>query len=341
MSSMINRQVLLASRPEGVPKPENFAVSDSVVPSLRHGELLVENHYVSLDAGFRNWMNEGSGDDVLPAMEINHPVMGLTLGKVISTESPDYDVGEWLMVRRAWEEYSILDQSHFISRLPEKIVCPLSYYLGILGDTGLSAYFGLRDIGRPCSGETVLVSAAAGAVGNVAGQLSKIMGARAVGIVGSDAKCKRLVDELGFDAAVNYRSNNIDQQLKEACPEGVDVYFDNVGGGLLEIVLNNIAVGARIMLCGSITSYNAEAPISGPSNLFQLTSRQAIMQGFMTHLQEHRYSEARDEITSWLRTGEIKNVEYKLFGIENVGQAFCDLFRGKNFGKTIVALRDN
>ena len=204
----------------------------------------------------------------------------------------------------------------------------------------MSAYFGLLDVGKPQPGETVLVSAAAGAVGNVAGQLAKIQGARAVGLAGTDAKCERLVAELGFDAAINYRSADLADKLASACPDGIDVYFDSVGGPLLETVLNQIAVGARIVLCGAITAYNATEPMPGPSNLFQLTARQASMQGFMTHLQEHRYPQARAELTRWLQSGELKNVEYRLHGIDKVAQAFCDLFAGNNFGKTIVQLRE-
>lgn len=339
--AMLNKQVLLASRPDGYPVADNFRVAQTPVAAVGEGQFLLENHYVSLDAGFRNWMNADSGDDVLPAMALDAPVMGLTLGKVIETRHPEHPLGEWLMAREAWEEYSLTDGADFISRLPEALDCPLPHYLGVLGDTGLSAYFGLMDIGKPQPGETVLVSAAAGAVGNVAGQLARIMGARAVGIAGSDAKCARLVDELGFAAAVNYRGANVAADIAAACPDGVHVYFDSVGGPLLETVLNHIAVGARIVLCGAITAYNAKEPLPGPSNLFQLTACQALMQGFMTHLQEHRYPEARAALTGWLQSGELKNVEYRRHGIEEVGRAFCDLFAGNNFGKTIVQLRDD
>ena len=337
----INRQVVLARRPNGYPVPGDFRLEEAPLPAVGPGQFLLENHYVSLDAGFRNWMNEGSGDEVLPAMALDAPVMGLTLGRVAESRHPDYVVGEWLMARLCWEEYSVTDGGDFISRLPEPRDCPLSYYLGVLGDTGLSAYFGLLDIGRPAPGETVLVSAAAGAVGNVAGQLAKIHGARAVGIAGSPEKCARLVDELGFDAAVNYREEGLQGAIAAACPDGVHVYFDSVGGPLLETVIDNLAVGARIALCGAITAYNATEPLPGPSNLFQLTARQALMQGFMTHLQEHRYPEARAALTGWLQSGELKNVEYCLHGMERVGEAFCDLFAGNNLGKTVVQLRDD
>lgn len=338
--SAANRKVVLASRPSGYPVESNFRVEESQVPEVSVGEFLVRNAYVSLDAGFRNWMNEGSGDDVLPAMAIGAPVMGLTLGQVVASRNDAYREGEWLMARLAWEEYSLSDGADFISRLPEPRNWPLAHYLGVLGDTGLSAYFGLLDIGKPQPGETVLVSAAGGAVGNVVGQIARIQGARAVGIAGTDEKCERLVAELGFDAAVNHRSVDLAAEIAAACPEGVHVYFDSVGGPLLETVLAQIAEKARIVMCGAVTAYNAIDPSPGPNNLFRLVTRQALMQGYLTHLSEHRYTEARAVIAQWLSDGKLKNVEYRLQGIDQVGRAFCDLFDGRNFGKTIVQLHD-
>jgi NADPH-dependent curcumin reductase CurA len=336
----VNQQVVLASRPSGYPVEGNFRVESSPVPEVSDGEFLLRNAYVSLDAGFRNWMNEGSGDEVLPAMQVGAPVMGLVLGQVVETKNADYREGEWLMARLAWEEYSLSDGSDFFSRLPQAREYPLAHYLGVLGDTGLSAYFGLLDIGKPQPGETVLVSAAGGAVGNVVGQIARIQGARAVAIAGTDEKCERLIAELGFAAAVNHRSATLPEQIEAACPDGVHVYFDSVGGPLLETVLWQIAEGARIVMCGAVSSYNATEPLPGPSNLFQLVTRQALMQGYLTHLAEHRYAEARAVITGWLNEGKLKNVEYRLHGIDRVGRAFCDLFDGNNFGKTIVQLHD-
>jgi NADPH-dependent curcumin reductase CurA len=339
--SAANRQVVLASRPSGYPVESNFRVEMSAVPEVGAGEFLLRNAYVSLDAGFRNWMNEGSGDEVLPAMAVGAPVMGLTLGQVVKSRNDDYPEGEWLMARLAWEEYSLSNGGDFISRLPEPRTCPLAHYLGVLGDTGLSAYFGLLDIGKPQPGETVLVSAAGGAVGNVVGQIAAIHGARVVGLAGTDEKCQRLVDELGFDAAVNHRSADLPAEILAACPGGVDVYFDSVGGTLLETVLDQIAEGARIVMCGAVSAYNATGPLPGPDNLFQLVTRQALMQGYMTHFAEHRYPQARAVMTDWLNDGRLKNIEYRLQGIEQVGRAFCDLFDGNNFGKTIVQLYDD
>lgn len=335
------KHVVLASRPNGVPVPENFAVEDVQVGSPGKGQVLIENLYASLDAGFRHWMNEGSGDHILPAMELGEPVMGLTLGRVVASEHDDFAPGELLMSRLAWEEYSITDATDFLVRVPQDYDCPLSWHMGILGDTGMSAYFGLIDIGQPQPGETVLVSAAGGAVGSIAGQIAKIRGARTVGIAGGEEKCSRLVAELGYDHAVDRHAADIDAELARACPDGIDVYFDSVGGPLLEQVLGHIGVNARLALCGAVASYNSTEPLAGPGNLFELVTKQARMEGFMTHLLHDRYPEARQQLLDWTRSGQLTNVEYMLEGIDNVPVAFCDMFMGRNFGKTVVRLRED
>ena len=342
---MKNTQVVLAKRPIGLPRPSDFQVIVGKAPSISDGEFLIENLYISLDAGFRNWMSEGSGDDVLPAMQLGKAVTGLTLGRVVQSNHTTYSVGQLLMARLAWEEFSKSDGSDFLVPLdadaPEYRDYPLTYHLGILGDTGMSAYFGLQDIGRPQPGETVLISAAGGAVGSIAGQIAKLRGARTVGFAGSDAKCARLVDELGYDAAINHRSDDVPEQLAKACPNGVDVYFDNVGGALLEVVLDQITEGARIPFCGAVTAYNAKGKPYGPSNLFQLVVKSARLEGFMTHLRVDRYNEARNQLCRWLDSGQLKNVEYLHEGIESTGNAFCELFEGKNYGKSIVRVSDD
>jgi NADPH-dependent curcumin reductase CurA len=264
--------------------------------------------------------------------------MGLTLSRVEASEHPDFAPGDLLMARFAWEEYTVTDAGDFISRLPAEPEFPLSYYLGVLGDTGLSAYFGLTDYGAVKPGETVLVSAAAGAVGSVAGQIARHYGARTVGISSGADKCRRLLDELGYDAAVDRTAADVSAALRRACPDGVDVYFDNVGGTLLEPVLDQINEDARILLCGSVATYNAGEAPPGPRNLFQLTTKHAHMHGFMTHLQLPRYDAARAELGRWIEAGHLKVHEHRLHGIESVGRAFCDLFAGANFGKTLVEL---
>jgi NADPH-dependent curcumin reductase CurA len=337
-NEMQNRQVTLAKRPIGIPTVNDFGLIETEIPELEAGQFLLRNLYISLDAGFRNWMSEGSGDNILPAMPLDAPVMGLTLGRVVASRHDDFAEGQFLMARVAWEEYSISDGSDFLVPLESDLGHPKSYHLGILGDTGMSAYFGLTDIGRPQPGETVLISAAGGAVGSVAGQIANLAGARTIGLAGSDEKCERLKKELGYQHALNHRSPDLADQLAALCPDGIDVYFDSVGGPLLEIVLDHIAEGARIPFCGAITDYNAEEPIPGPSNLFQLVTKSALIKGYMTHELVDRYPEARGQLSQWIDSGEMRSVEYIHDGIENTGLAFSELFQGKNFGKSIVRL---
>ena len=338
MTTATYRRVVLAARPQGLPQERDFRVEEAPIPTVGPGQILCRNLALSLDAGFRNWMDEGSGDAVLPAMRLGAPVMGLALSRVVESRHPAHRVGDLLMARLAWEEMSLTDGSDFLVPVPPNPVYPLTYYLGVLGDTGLSAYFGLHDYGNVQPSETVLVSAAAGAVGSIAGQIAKLLGARAVGVTSGAEKCRRLVDELGYDAAIDRTESDVSAAIARACPRGIDVYFDNVGGPLLEVVLNHINVGARILMCGAVASYNASSPLPGPRNLFQIVTKQAHVHGFMTHLQAARYPAARAVLSDWIDAGKLRVVEYRLDGIERVGQAFCDLCRGTNFGKTVVTL---
>ena len=334
---MENTQVLLTRRPSGAPVAEDFEVRKTLVAQIASGEALIENHYVSLDAGFRNWMDEDSGDDVLPAMELGAPVMGLTVGRVIESKHPTLVKGQLVMGRLAWEAYSIA-RDDFLIVLEESAV-PLHYHLGILGDTGMSAYFGLNDIGKPTAQETVVISAAGGAVGYVAGQIAKIMGAkRVVGVTSSAIKGERLLTELNYDAFINHRSETIHEDIESACPQGIDVYFDNVGGPLLEVILDHINDRARIPFCGAVADYARLAP-QGPSNLFQLVTHSAKLEGFMTHLQADRYPEARQQLLEWIAQGQLKSVVAEYEGVEQCGVAFSNLFAGVNFGKSVVRVR--
>jgi NADPH-dependent curcumin reductase CurA len=337
VDALTNHQVVLRRRPNGAPVDADFAVVAKPLRPLGDREILVQNLYVSIDAGFRHWMDEGSGDHIMPAMALDAPVVGQTLGRVVESRHPDFVPGQHLRARLAWEEYSITDATDFLVVVPPEYDCPPNWHLGILGDTGMSAYFGITDIARPGPGETVVVSAAGGAVGSVAGQIARIHGATTVGIASGVEKCKRLIDELGYDAAVD-RTKNLDTQLSRACPNGVDVYFDSVGGPTLQDILARINAHARIVLCGAVASYNATEQIAGPTNLFQLVTKQARMEGFMTHLLHDRYPEARQQLLAWVQDGSLVNMEYTLDGIDNVAKAFCDLFAGRNFGKTIVRL---
>lgn len=335
-----NKSVVLKRRPVGEPVPDDFEVVRNNLGPTPASHVTVENLAISLDAGFRHWMNEGTGDHVLPSMRLGEPVIGLTLGRVIESRHGSFAVGDVIVSRLAWQEYSQFDgETHVVKiHVDESTSIDLGAHLGILGDTGLSAYFGLFDYGRPKPGETILISAAAGAVGNVAGQLGKIHGCRVIGIVGDDEKARYLTEQLGFDGCIN-RHQGVDRQLRELCPDGVDVYFDNVGGPILETVLDHIAFGARIVLCGAIATYNSTTALPGPSNLFALVTKQATMTGFLTHQSHDRYGEARSRMIEWMNAGLLHNVEHRLTGIESVGPAFCDMFAGRNLGKTLVELK--
>jgi NADPH-dependent curcumin reductase CurA len=329
--------VVLARRPAGNPVEADFAVMSESLPEIPDGCFLTRNDYVSLDAGFRNWMNEDSGDEILPAMPLQAPVMGLVLAEVLESKHPDYAVGDKLMARFAWQTHSLSDGTDFIARLPAELEFNPSAYMGVLGDTGMSAYFGITDIAQLTSEDTVLISGAGGAVGSIAGQIAKLMGARVIGIVGSEAKAEWIRNTLGYDAAV-VRSDDtsLSEAIQDACPNGVDVFFDNVGGQTLEAAITNMNHRGRLVLCGAISGYGVTP--HGPNNLFELITKELSVEGFMTHFRHERYDEAREQLSQWLREGVIQSPEHRLEGIENVGKAFADLFAGENFGKTIVAL---
>lgn len=316
--------------------PEDFRVVESEIPSPGPGEALLKNLYVSLDAGFRNWMDEGAGDDVLPAMQLDQPVMGLTAGRVVESNRSDLVADQVVIGRLSWEGYSIAGEGDLMVPIESQFDQPANLFLGILGDTGLSAYFGLTRVANLQTGETVLVSAAGGAVGNAAGQMAKQLGAgKVIGFAGSDDKCQWLEREVGYDATINYKTADVDEALSTLAPGGIDVYFDNVGGELLEPVLDHINYRARIPFCGAVADYAAEDGV-GPTNLFRLVANCAKLEGFMTHYWQDDYTRAREQLVTWLESGAIRNFETAYHGVENCGLAFSDMFAGKNMGKTIV-----
>ncbi len=339
MPPRVNRQVVLRARPDGAPRESDFECIESPLADLEDGQFLLRNQYISLDAGFRQWMNEGTGDGYLPAMELDEPVMGLVLGAVEESRNPAYSAGDLLMCRSRWEEYSIADGSDYMTRLEADPDISPSCYLGILGPTGLTAYFGLRDCGHVQQGDVALISTAAGAVGSAAAQIAKLQGARVVGMTSTDEKCRWLTGELGLDAAINYRADGgIEAGLAEHCPDGVDVYFDNVGGETLDTVLAHLRERARVVLSGSLATYNLTEPVPGPYNMFKLITQRATMKGFMVTDYVEEYPAALAELTEWLKSGRIMNAEEVAIGIENTGPAFCKMFAGGNRGKLVVRL---
>jgi len=335
-----NVQILLAARPRGIPRDSDFRTVTSPVPALQEGQFLVENEYLSMDAGFRQWMNEGTSDNYLQAMALDAPVMSITLGRIVDSRHPEYPVGTRLVGRHAWERYSVADGSDFETRLPAELPFPPSWYLGVLGTTGLTAYFGMVDVARVQPGDVVLVSAAAGAVGSVAGQIARVLGARTVGLTGADEKCRWLVQSLGYDAAVNYRRHaDLGAAILDASAGGIDVYFDNVGGRVLEAALGCMRVGARVVLCGAMENYVATEPVPGPANLFEAITKRATLKGFMFSDYVDEYPRAMAQIGEWLREGLIRSVEEVVDGIEHTPAAFRRLFEGANRGKLVVRVR--
>jgi NADPH-dependent curcumin reductase CurA len=335
-----NTAIVLARRPGGRLSVDDFRKVDLPVPVIGAGEMLVEHKVFSMDAGFRNWMNEGSGDGYLAAMPLGEPVMSLTLGTVVESRRPDFVAGDLFMGRLAWTHFSKAGPDDFVTRLPRDPRFPLSYYAGILGGTGMTAWFGVNDIARPRGGDIAVVSAAAGAVGIVAGQLLKAAGGYVIGISGNAHKCERLVREFGFDAAINHRDENLDEALARLCPDGMDIFFDNVGGRTLNTALHHLREFARVVLCGSVSTYESAdgLPVPGPDNLFEMVTKRVLLKGFMYTDEAGRYPEALAALEAGLANGSLRNAEYVLKGIESAPQAFCDMLAGKNLGKTLVAL---
>jgi len=339
MTTHQNRRVILRARPDGPPKESDFACDLAPIPEPGAGQFLIRNLFLSIDAGFRQWMNEGAGDGYMQAMTLGEPVVGLVVGEVAASRHPDHAVGDVVMGRTRWEEWSIADGTDYLAPVTPVPGVSLSHHLGALGPTGLTAYFGLRDVGQPRAGETVLVSTAAGAVGTVAAQIAKMRGCRVVGLASTEAKCEWLVRELGLDAAVPYRAPEIlDAGLARHCPDGIDVYFDNVGGRVLDAALARLAVGARVVMCGALAAYGGAEPPPGPVNLFKLVTQRATMRGFMVTDYVAEYPAAAAELAAWIASGRLRAVEELRHGIEATPGAFCDMFRGINRGKLVVRL---
>jgi hypothetical protein len=333
MTGSVNRQFRLAARPVGMVKASDFAYREEPVPTPGSGEALVRNLWLSLDPAMRGWMNEGKS--YIPPVAIGEVMRGGTVGEVRVSHNSAFPVGTLVTGMLGWQDYAVSDGKG-LHRVPEG--APLTAALGVLGATGLTAYFGLLDVGQPKAGETVVVSGAAGAVGSIVGQIAKLTGCRAVGIAGTDEKCRWLVNELGFDAAINYRTEDVADALKASCPKGVDVYFDNVGGDILDAVLRRINVRARIVICGAISQYNATGPVKGPSNILSLLVNRARMEGFIVFDYASRYREGAAALGRWLAEGKLKYAEDVVEGLENAPTALLRLFEGKNTGKLLVKI---
>lgn len=333
-----NTRITLHRYPVGAPLVSDFSIDHVTVPELQDGQFLIENLYLSMDAGFRQWMRQGSSDNYLTEMQLGAPVMSITLGRVHQSRNAAFPAGALVMGRNAWESFSVSDGSDFVVTLPAEVSFPLYYYAGLLGPTGLTAYFGLTDIGRAKAGETVLISAAAGAIGVAAGQIAKNLGCRVVGMTSSREKCDWLTSEVGYDAAISYRSAELDLDIRRICPDGVDVYFDNVGGPILDAAMANMAMYARVVLCGALAAYNEEKPVPGPYNMWNAITKRATLQGFMFSDYTDRYPAAFAQLQGWLEQDCLHSFDTITDGIENTAAAFCGMLTGANRGKAIVRL---
>jgi NADPH-dependent curcumin reductase CurA len=331
MSGTVNRQILLVNRPSGEPTESDFALREFPIPEPGPGQFLSRTIYLSLDPYMRGRMS-ARASYAKPA-ELGQVMVGGTVSQVIKSKHPGFVEGELVLGYNGWQEFAVSDGKGV--RKIDSHQGPISYFLGILGMPGMTAYVALLDIGRPMPGETVVVSAASGAVGSVVGQIAKITGCRAVGIAGSHEKCAYVVNDLGFDACINRRTEDLDKALANACPNGIDIYYDNVAGPVLEAVLRHINIGARIPLVGLISQYNAPQPPPGP-NLMPLLIKRALIQGFLVRDHEHRREAFLHDVSGWLREGKLKYKEDIVQGLENAPKAFLGLFEGKNFGKLIV-----
>lgn len=333
----INRQWRLKSRPVGMVSRENFEWTEEPVPPLKDGEFLVRNLYLSFDPTQRAWM---AGPTYLPEIGIGEVMRAGATGQVIESKNTGFKVGEMVSGGLGWQDYMVTDGKGMlpVQKVPPGIPLPMS--MSVVGLTGLTAYFGMLRVGQPKEGETVVVSGAAGATGSVAAQIAKLKGARVIGIAGGKEKCDWLLNEARLDAAIDYRTEDIAERTAELCPKGVNVFFDNVGGETLEIMLNNLALGGRIVLCGAISQYNDKEPPPGPSNYTQLIIKRGKMEGFLILDYAKDFVPAAMEVAQWVMQGKLKYQVDIQEGLENAPETFQRIFTGQNKGKQLLKIAD-
>jgi hypothetical protein len=332
-SMTTNRQITLVARPVGFPKETDFRLVEAPVPTPGPGQFLVRSLYLSVDPYMRGRMN--AAKSYAPPVELGGVMVGGVVGQVVESHHPRFAAGEIVEGYFGWQQYAVSDGAGV--RKVDPSLAPVSTALGVLGMPGLTAYFGLLEIGKPQPGETVVVSGAAGAVGSLVGQIAKIQGCHVVGIAGTDEKVRYVVEELGFDSAFNYKSaRNYRAKLKALCPQGIDVYFDNVGGAITDAVITLINVRARLVICGQISQYNLERPEMGPRWLWALIAKQARAEGFLVFQFADRFEEGIRQMAQWLKEGKLKYRENIIAGLENAPRAFIGMLTGENIGKQLV-----
>lgn len=336
MAGMENKQFVLVSRPAGMPSTENFKLVDAEVPQPKDGELLVRTLFLSVDPYMRARMNDRKS--YVDPFAVGEAITGGAIGEVVESRAAAFKPGDIVTGMLPWQLYSVAEASGLHQIDPA--LAPVTTALGVLGMPGLTAYFGLLDIGKPKEGETVVVSGAAGAVGTIVCQIAKIKGCRVAGIAGSDEKNQYLRDELGVDATVNYKTADLKQELRKACPDGVDIYFDNVGGEVSDVIMTLINHGSRTIICGQIALYNLEQPDLGPRVQPYLLVNSALMQGFIVTDYAPRFGEGVCQLAQWLQAGKLKYAENVVDGFDNTPQAFLGLFAGENLGKQLVKVAE-
>ncbi|WP_449431694.1 NADP-dependent oxidoreductase [Pseudomonas putida] len=329
-----NRRFLLAKRPVGTVRRDNFSFDQVPAEEPGDGQVLVRNLYLSLDPAMRGWMNEGKS--YIQPVALGQVMRALGVGEVISSRHPDYTAGDHVTGVLGVQDY-FTGEPQGLHKI-DPTLAPLPRYLSALGMTGMTAYFALLEVGQPKAGDTVVISGAAGAVGSIVGQIAKLKGCRVVGIAGGAQKCQYLKDELGFDGVIDYKAEDVLAGLKRECPKGVDVYFDNVGGEILDAVLTRINFRARIVICGAISQYNNKEAVKGPANYLSLLVNRARMEGFVVFDHSKEYGKAAREIAGWLASGEVKSKEDVVEGLETFPETLLKLFKGENFGKLVLKI---
>ena len=336
LANLVNHQVRLASRPVGLPTRANWRFTEEAVVEPGPGAVLVKTLYLSLDPAMRGWMNEGKS--YIAPVEIGAVMRAGGVGQVVASNNPAFAAGDYVNAGLDVQAYCLILEEN-IKRSGIFKIDPslgLTTWLNVLGMPGMTGFFGLTEVGMPKAGETVVVSGAAGAVGQTVGQIAKLKGCRVVGIAGGPAKCEWVVKELGFDACIDYKNSDVRKGLKEHCPNGVDIYFDNVGGDILDMVLAKITRGARIIICGAISQYNNTTPVKGPANYLSLLVNRARMEGIVVFDYADRYHLGVAELAGYLKAGKMKSKEDVVVGIENFPETLLKLFNGENFGKLVL-----
>lgn len=333
-----NRRFLLTRRPKGEPVEDDFHLETTRIPDVPKGGIVIRNRFASLDPAQRGWMDD-TPSYMLP-IQLGDPVRATTVGTVHASDNPDFAVGQWVMGLNALEDYSVAMPGGFTRAIDAQVVPSPSHYLSALGAVGLTAYFGLTEVARPQPGETMLVSGAAGAVGSAVGQIGKIMGCRVVGIAGGAEKCRRLIEDYGFDVAIDYKGKSqeaLEAEIAEVAPDGANVVFENVGGPVFEAEVSNLAMHARIVLCGLISEYNSAEKV-GLRNLWQIIARRATIHGFLIADYAPRFGEGGAQMAQWLSQGKLRVDEDLQEGLENAYGAFMRLFSGANTGKLVLKI---